>query len=143
MVRDLMLTLASYSFGDALLTVLEVALFVAWLCLLFYVFADIFRSHDLSGWAKALWCLFIIIIPWLGSLIYIIARGNGIHERSVAQQKASEDAFRTYIRQTAGTQSSASIDELERLSNLHKQGSLSDEEFEKAKSALLAAQQPQ
>ena len=136
-------TLATYTFGDALLTVLEIALFVAWISLLFYVFADIFRSHDLSGGAKALWCLFIIVIPWFGSLVYVIARGDGIHERSVAQQRASEDAFRTYIRQTAGSQGSASIEELERLSNLHKQGSLTDEEFERAKSALLSAQQPQ
>ena len=136
-----MLTLASYSFGDALLTGLEFALFFAWLMLLFYVLADIFRSHDLSGGAKALWSLFIIIIPWFGCLVYVIARGNGIHERNVAQQKASQDAFATYVRQTAGTQGSASVQELERLSNLHKQGSLTDQEFEKAKATLLGAQQ--
>jgi hypothetical protein len=133
-----MLTLATYSFGDALLTVLEVALFVAWLCLLFYVFADIFRSHDLSGFAKAMWCLFIIVIPWLGSLIYLIVRGNGIHERQQIQARQQQDAFSTYIRQTAGTQGSASLDELERLSTLHKQGSITDDEFQTAKDQLLA-----
>jgi hypothetical protein len=132
-----MLTLATYSFGDALLTVLEVALFVAWLCLLFYVFADIFRSHDLSGGAKALWCLAVFIAPMIGCLVYLIVRGGGIHERALDAQRQQQDAFNAYIRQTAGTQGSASLDELERLSTLHKQGSLSDAEFEKAKSQLL------
>ena len=111
-----MLTLAStYTFGDALLTVLEIFLFVAWITLAFYVFADIFRSHDLSGGAKALWCLAIFILPMLGCLIYLIARGGGIHERNLETQRQQEDAFRTYVRQAAGTQGSASLDELERL----------------------------
>ena len=133
-----MLTLAStYTFGDALLTVLELALFIAWLCLLFYVFADIFRSHDLSGGAKALWCLGVFIFPMLGCLLYLIVRGGGIHERALAMQHQNEDAVRTYIRQAAGTQGSASLGELERLSALHKQGSLSDQEFQSAKDQLL------
>jgi hypothetical protein len=132
-----MLTTASYSFGDALLTVLEVALFFAWLCLLFYIFADIFRSRDLSGLAKGLWVLALIILPWLGALIYLIARGGSMHERAEAAARQQEDAFRSYIRQTAGSQGSASLDELERLSTLHAQGSLSDDEFAKAKAQLL------
>jgi hypothetical protein len=131
-----MLTLATYSFGDALLTVLEIALFVAWLCLLFYVFADIFRSHDLSGGAKALWCLAVFIAPMIGCLIYLIARGGGIHERALDAQRQQKDAFDAYVRQTAGTQGS-SLDELERLSTLHKQGALTDAEFDKAKAQLL------
>ena len=137
MLPAAMLTLASYSFGDALLTVIEIALFVAWLCLLFYVFADIFRSHDLSGLAKTLWVLFVFILPMIGCLAYLLIRGGGIHERAVAQAAQQQDAFAQYIRQTAGTQSSASLDELERLSALHQQGSLSDEEFQKAKDQLL------
>ena len=132
-----MLTLASYSFGDALLTVLEIALFAAWLFLLFYVFADIFRSHDLSGGAKALWCLFVFIAPMIGCLVYLIVRGGGIHERALDAQRQQQDAFDAYVRKAAGTQGSASLDELERLSTLHKQGSLTDAEFEKAKAQLL------
>jgi hypothetical protein len=132
-----MLTFASYTFGDALLTVLEVALFVAWLTLLFYVFADIFRSHDLSGGAKTLWVLLVFILPMIGCLAYLLIRGGGIHERAVAQAAQQQDAFANYVRQTAGTQSSASLDELERLSTLHKQGSLTDDEFQKAKDSLL------
>jgi hypothetical protein len=138
MLPAAMITIASYSFGDALLTVIEIALFVAWLCLLFYVFADIFRSHDLSGLAKTLWVLFVFILPMIGCLAYLLIRGGGIHERAVAQAAQQQDAFAKYIRQTAGTQSSASLDELERLSALHKQGSLSDDEFAKAKDQLLA-----
>jgi hypothetical protein len=134
-----MLTLASYSFGDALLTVLEIALFAAWLFLLFYVFADIFRSHDLSGGAKALWCLFVFIAPMIGCLVYLIARGGGIHERALDAQRQQKDAFDEYVRQAAGTQGSASLNELERLSALHKQGALTDAEFEKAKAGLLPA----
>jgi putative oligomerization/nucleic acid binding protein len=128
MVLAAMVTIATYTFGDALLTVLELALFIAWLCLLFYVFADIFRSHDLSGAAKTLWVLLVFILPMLGC---------GIHERAVIQAKQQQDAFRTYVREAAGTQGSASLDELERLSTLHKQGSLSDDEFQKAKDQLL------
>jgi hypothetical protein len=132
-----MLTLATYSFGDALLTVLELALFVAWLCLLFYVYSDIFRSHDLSGTAKTLWVLFVFILPMIGCLAYLLVRGGTIHERAVAQAAQQQDAFAKYVRQAAGTQNSASLDGLERLSALHKQGSLSDEEFQTAKQQLL------
>ena len=100
MVPPQMLTLAStYTFGDALLTVLEIFLFVAWITLAFYVFADIFRSHDLSGGAKALWCLGVFIFPMLGCLIYLIVRGGGIHERALQTQRQNEEALRTYIRQ--------------------------------------------
>jgi hypothetical protein len=119
-----MIAFASYTFGDGLLTVLELALFVAWLCLLFYVYADIFRSHDLSGGAKALWVLAIFIFPMIGTLAYLIVRGGEMHER------AALAARRAYS-------SSSSLDELERLTALHRQGSLSDEEFDAAKRQLL------
>ena len=105
MVLGAMVTLATYTFGDALLTVLELALFIAWLCLLFYVYADIFRSHDLSGRAKTLWVLFVFILPMIGCLAYLLVRGDGIHERAVAQAAQNEDAFRRYVRESAGTQS--------------------------------------
>jgi hypothetical protein len=131
-----MIAFASYSFGDALLTVLELALFVAWLCLLFYVYADIFRSHDLSGGGKALWVLAIFIFPMLGTLVYLFVRGGEMHERSLLAARHSQDAIRQYVRQASGGQGS-SLDELERLSALHKQGSLSDDEFHRAKQQLL------
>jgi hypothetical protein len=117
-----MLIPAAFSFGDALVTVIEIAFFFAWLCLLFYIYADIFRSHDLSGGAKALWILAIFIFPLLGSLVYLIFRGAEMHERAALAARAGR-----------GT----SVDELERLSALHRQGSLSDDEFERAKHHLL------
>jgi hypothetical protein len=109
-----MLAFASYSFGDGLLTVLELALFIAWLCLLFYVYADIFRSHDLSGSAKALWVLAIFIFPMLGTLVYLFVRGGEMHERAALAARHNQDAVQQYIRQAAGTQGSSSLDELER-----------------------------
>ncbi len=136
-----MLALASsYTFGDALLTVLEIFLFVAWLCLLFYIYADIFRSHDLSGSAKALWVLFVFIFPLLGCLAYLLMRGGEMHERAAHAAQLNHDAVQRYIRQAAGTQSSASLDELERLAALHRAGSLSDDEFQRAKDQLLSPQ---
>jgi hypothetical protein len=117
-----MLTIAAFTFGDALLTVLELAFFVAWLCLLFYVYADIFRSHDLSGGAKALWVLAIFIFPMLGSLAYLLVRGGEMHERTaLAARRATHP-----------------LDELERLAALHERGKLTDEEFEAAKQRLLS-----
>lgn len=125
-----MLPIAAYTFGDGLLTVLELALFFAWLCLLFYVYADIFRSHDLSGTAKALWVLLIFILPLVGTVLYLFVRGAEMHERAaLAHRRAFGDGI--------GRQGSSSIDELERLSALHRQGSLSDEEFSAAKQQLL------
>jgi hypothetical protein len=135
-----MLTIAAYSFGDGLLTVLEFALFIAWLCLLFYIFADIFRSHDLSGLAKGLWVLVVFIVPLLGSVAYLIIRGGEMHERAERAARQNQESVQNYIREAAGTQGSASLNELERLSELHRQGSLTDDEFQSAKQQLLTAQ---
>jgi hypothetical protein len=135
-----MLTIAAYTFGDALLTVLEVALFVAWLCLLVYVYGDIFRSHDLSGTSKALWVLGIFIFPMLGTLAYLFVRGGQIHERAAMAARHSDEAIRRYMRGVGDGQGSSSLDELERLSSLHKQGSLTDDEFQAAKQQLLPSQ---
>jgi hypothetical protein len=133
-----MLTIAAYTFGDGLLTVLELALFVAWLCLLFYVYADIFRSHDLSGTAKTLWVLGIFIFPMLGTLAYLFVRGGEIHERTALAARHSDDAIRRYIREAGGGPGTSSLDELERLAALHRQGSLTDDEFQSAKQQLLS-----
>jgi hypothetical protein len=132
-----MLSIAAYTFGDGLLTVLELALFVAWLCLLFYVYADIFRSHDLSGTAKALWVLAIFILPMLGTLAYLLIRGGEMHERAALAAQRNHEALRRYLDETGVGRGSSSLDELERLSALHKQGSLSDDEFQTAKERLL------
>ncbi len=139
-----MLMPAAFSFGDALLTVIEIALFVAWICLLVYVYGDIFRSHDLSGGAKAAWVLGIFIFPLLGSLIYLLLRGGEMHERTELAARRLREAMTqdpapdpsSGPRPATGG-ASASIDELERLAALHRAGSLSDDEFQRAKDRLL------
>jgi hypothetical protein len=128
--------LADYSLGDALLTVLEIFLLVAWFWILITIIGDLFRDHQLSGWAKAGWVFVLIVLPFLGSLIYLIARGEGMRERAVREQADARRHLDAYIRETAGT--SSSVDELHKLSDLHDRGAISDAEFEQAKAKLLA-----
>ncbi len=130
------MVLADYTFGQGLLTVFEIFLFAAWLMVLFTVIADLFRDHEMSGWGKAAWIIFLIFIPFLGVLIYLIVRGSGMRERALAQQQEAQQQLDTYVKQTAGGGSAA--DELAKLSQLHDQGKLSDEEFEKAKAKAVA-----
>ena len=124
---------AEYTFGQGLLTVLAVFVFVAWIMVLFTILSDLFRDHGLSGWGKAAWILFLIFVPFLAVLIYLIARGGGMRERSIAQQQEAKEQFDTYVRQTAG----GGADELAKLSDLRDNGAISDEEFQRAKDKLL------
>ena len=94
---------SSYPVLDAFLTTLYFFIFIIWLWLLFMVFIDIFRSHDLGGVAKALWVIFIIILPFLGVLVYLIARGGKMHERAAQQAAAQQKAFDQYVQKAAGT----------------------------------------
>ncbi len=126
--------IADFSFGNALLVVLEVFVFVAWIMVLFMIIGDLFRDHKMSGWWKAVWIFFLIFIPFLTALIYLIARGNGMRDRALSEQKAAQEQFDQYVRQTAGT---SHADELAKLSELKAKGDISDEEFAKAKSKLL------
>jgi hypothetical protein len=128
--------IADVTFGQVLLTVLEVFLFAAWLMLLFSIIGDLFRDHQISGWGKAAWVIFLIFVPFLAALIYLIARGDGMRERALHQQQEVQKQMDAYIRQTAGGGSAA--DELEKLAKLHDQGKLSDAEFEQAKSKIVA-----
>ncbi len=124
---------AEYTFGQGLLTVLAVFVFVAWIMVLFTILSDLFRDHGLSGWGKAAWILFLIFVPFLAALIYLIARGGGMRERSIAQQQEAKEQFDTYVRQTAG----GGADELAKLSDLRDKGAITDEEFQRAKDKLL------
>jgi ABC-type multidrug transport system fused ATPase/permease subunit len=130
---------SSYPLLDAFLTMLWIFLFIIWIWLLIIVFADIFRSQDLSGWGKALWVLGIIIIPWLGVLIYLIARGGKMHERQVQAAQAQDQAFRQYVQETAASTSGGSADELAKLADLREKGVISDAEFEAQKAKILAS----
>jgi hypothetical protein len=129
------MVLADFTFGQALLVVLEVFLFAAYLMVLFTIIGDLFRDHSLSGWAKAAWVLFLIVVPFLGALIYLIARGEGMRERAMAQQQQAQQQFDSYVRQTAGGGSTA--DELATLARLHDERKISDEEFERAKAKIV------
>jgi ABC-type multidrug transport system fused ATPase/permease subunit len=122
---------------DLFWTMLWFFLFVAWIWLLISVYADIFRSSDLGGVAKALWVVFVLILPYLGVLIYLIARGGSMHERSAQQARRAQEATEAYIRDVAGGGPSAA-EELAKLAQLRDQGVLSAEEFETQKSKLLA-----
>ena len=122
---------------DLFWTMLWFFLFFAWLMLLFRIFGDIFRSEDMGGWAKAFWIIFVIVLPLLGVLIYVIARGSGMAERDVRDYKAVQAAQEDYIRSVAGAGSGGTADELTKLAALHDKGVLSDEEFASQKAALL------
>ncbi len=126
----------SYPILGAFWTMLEFFLFFIWIYLLIIIFADIFRSHDLGGLAKALWVLFVIVVPYLGAFVYLIARGGSMHERSVKQAQAQQQAFQNYVRETAGTGNSTT-DELARLATLRDQGKITEADFEKGKAKIL------
>jgi hypothetical protein len=111
-------------------------LFFAWIILLFRVFADIFRSDDMGGVAKAIWSIFVIIVPFLGVFVYVLARGDGMTKRNIEDAQQSQQAFQDYVRQTAGTGGVAS--ELSQLNDLKSQGAITEAEFEAQKAKLLA-----
>ncbi len=112
-------------------------LFVIWIWLLIMVFADIFRSHDIGGGVKALWCIFIIILPFLGVFVYLLARGGKMQERNVAQAAQQQKAFDDYVRQTAGS-GGDTASQLQKLADLRSQGVITDAEFEAQKAKILA-----
>jgi hypothetical protein len=129
------LPLANISFGDLLLLVVEIFLFVIWIWILFTIIGDLFRDHEMSGWAKALWILFLVFIPFLTMLVYLIARGSGMRDRAIKAQAEAKHHMDSYIQQQAH---STPADELHKLNDLKEKGALSAEEFDKAKAKLLA-----
>jgi hypothetical protein len=112
-------------------------LFFIWIWLLISIFGDIFRSDDLSGWGKALWSIFIIFMPYLGVFVYLIARGHKMGEHAVKAAQAQDQAFRSYVKDAAGTNSPA--DQLAQLAALRDQGVIDDAEFARMKSKVTAA----
>ncbi len=127
-----------YPILDFFLTMLYFFLFVIWIWLLIMVFMDIFRSHDMGGWSKALWAIFIIILPFLGVFVYLIARGGKMHERAAQEAAQQQKAFDQYVKQAAGTPGASTADQLSKLADLKSQGVLSDAEFEAQKAKILA-----
>ncbi len=129
----------SYPLADIFVTMLEFFLFFAWIWLLIIVFGDIFRSRDLSGWAKALWTLFVIIIPLFGVLAYLIVRGGKMHERQIEAAQAQEQAFRQYVQETASTPTNGSAGQVAKLADLRDRGVISEAEFQQEKAKVLGA----
>ena len=127
----------SYPLLGAFWTILEIFLWVIWIWILIYVFIDIFRSHDLSGWGKALWFLFVLLIPLIGVLVYLIARGGKMHEHAVQEAQQQDEAARRYIQQAAGAPNSA--DQLAKLADLRDRGVITAQEFDSEKAKILAS----
>lgn len=127
--------LADISFGEILLVALEIFFFVIWIWILITILSDLFRDHELSGWAKAAWVLFLVFIPFLTALVYLIARGEGMRDRTIKAQADAKKHFDEYVREQAA---SSPADELHKLNELREKGALSQEEFDQAKAKLLA-----
>ena len=130
--------LADFTLGDLFWTMLWFFLFMVWIWLLITVFADLFRDHELSGWAKAAWVIFVIILPFLGILVYLIARGDKMTERNLAAAADQQAQFDQYVQETAAEGGGGTADELAKLADLKAQGVLSDEEYEAAKAKALS-----
>ncbi len=126
----------SYPLLGAFWTILEIFLWVLWIWVLIYVFIDIFRSRDLSGWAKALWFIFVLFIPLIGVLVDLIARGGKMHERAVQEAQQQDREFRRYVQDAAGDATPA--DQLTKLAQLRDRGVITPEEFEREKAKVLA-----
>src|SRR6516162_11937701 len=127
----------SYPLLGAFWTIFEIFLWILWFWILIYVFIDIFRSPDLSGWGKALWFIFVLFIPLIGVLVYLIARGNSMHERAAQEARQQDQAFRAYVQDAAGSQSTA--DQLAKLAELRDRGVITPAEFEQQKAKILTA----
>ena len=123
------------TFGELLLVVVEIFLFVVWIWILFTIITDLFRDHEMSGWAKAAWILFLVFIPFLTGLVYLIVRGSGMRDRAIKAQTDAKKHFDEYVREQAHA---SPADELHKLNELREKGALSQAEFDQAKAKLLA-----
>jgi hypothetical protein len=131
--------IAEFGTGQVLWSMIWFFLFFIWIWLLIVVFSDIFRSHDMGGWGKALWCIFIIVLPYLGVLIYLIARGGKMQEHAMAAAQAQDAATRQYIQSVSGGGGSSAADEIGRLADLKAKGVITEEEFQAGKSKALGS----
>ncbi|MGK2877956.1 MAG: SHOCT domain-containing protein [Solirubrobacterales bacterium] len=127
----------SWSLGDALLLTIEIFLFVIWIWIFISIVVDLFRDHELGGGGKALWLFFLIIVPFISALIYLIVRGGGMRDRAIKEAVDIQKAQNQYIREVAGSP----VDDLAKLNDLKNSGVLTQEEFDKAKAKALADHQ--
>jgi signal transduction histidine kinase len=138
------MVLGDISLGDLIWTTIWVFFLILFIWVFIAIVSDLFRDHETSGWAKALWVVALIIFPLLGSLVYLIVRGDGMAKRSAAQERAAKAEFDSYIRETAGTGTGAAasggagpVDDLQRLAALRDSGTISDAEFEQMKARVV------
>lgn len=132
--------MTNYPLLDVFLSVLYFFLWALWLVVLFWIILDIFRSDDLSGWAKAGWLVLVVILPLIGVLAYLIARGHTMQERQARERQAQEKVFREYVREAAGAPDGQSrSDELTKLANLRQRGVINEQEFEQAKAKVISS----
>jgi Short C-terminal domain/Phospholipase_D-nuclease N-terminal len=130
---------SSYPLLNIFWTIFELFLWIIWIWILIWIFIDIFRSHDLSGWAKALWFLFVLFIPLIGVLVYLIVRGGSMHERAVQDARHQDAEFRQYVQQAAASGPASTADQLAKLADLRDRGVISAEEFEREKAKVLGS----
>jgi Short C-terminal domain/Phospholipase_D-nuclease N-terminal len=126
--------LADITFGDLLLMVFEIFLFVVWVWILFTIIGDLFRNHDMAGWLKGVWIILLIFIPYITALVYLIVYGSEMRERQLRAGAEAKHAADDYIRSAAHT---SPADELHKLHELVEKGALTDAEYDKAKAKLL------
>jgi Short C-terminal domain/Phospholipase_D-nuclease N-terminal len=129
--------LAEFGTGQVFWSMLWFFLFFIWIWMLIVVFGDIFRSDDLSGWGKALWTIFIIVLPYFGVFVYLIARGHKMQARSTRDAAEQERQFRSYVQNVAAGGGAGAADELARLADLRDKGVLTEAEFQQAKAKAL------
>lgn len=126
---------ADIDLGEALLLSLQIFFFIIWIWILITILTDLFRDHEISGWGKAAWVIFLVVVPFLAALVYLIARGSGMRDRTIKAQAEAKQHFDSYVREQAHT---SPADELQKLDQLKASGAITGEEFERAKAKLLA-----
>jgi hypothetical protein len=136
---EVAMVLADVDLGDLIWTTIWIFFLILFIWVFIMIISDLFRDHKLSGWAKAIWVVVLIIFPLIGSLVYLIARGEGMAERSAAQQRHARAEFDDYIRSTAGSGGISAADELTRLAELRDKGTISDAEFQAMKARVVGA----
>jgi Short C-terminal domain/Phospholipase_D-nuclease N-terminal len=128
------------SLSDVLVEIFWFMILVTWIWLLIAILGDIFRDHELSGLGKGGWTLLLVVVPWLGAVAYLIVRGGSMNERTAAQAQRNEQAFQQYVQQTAAVGAPSTADELTKLAALRDGGTITTEEYERAKAKVLGAE---
>jgi hypothetical protein len=139
---EVAMVVADVDLGDLIWTTIWIFFLILFIWVFIMIVSDLFRDHTLSGWAKAAWVVALIIFPLIGSLVYLIARGQGMAERSAAQQQQARSELDSYIRSTASSGGTGTADELARLAELRSNGTITDAEFETAKANVLGGTRP-